>query len=84
MSSDEQVQRVEEALKRLPRPAILYVTEVQEAVKWGVRLQEAGFARSRAFHGSTSAADRKAIDHRPLPEDPNRANLPLWLKNSCA
>jgi ATP-dependent DNA helicase RecQ len=61
MSADEQVQRVEAALKRLPRPAILYVTEVQEAVRWGVRLQEAGFARSRVFHGNTSPADRKAI-----------------------
>ena len=61
MSSEEQVRYVEEALNHLPRPAILYVTEVQEAVKWGARLQQAGFSRSRVFHGSTSAADRKAI-----------------------
>jgi ATP-dependent DNA helicase RecQ len=61
LSSEEQLRNVEEALNHLPRPAILYVTEVQEAVKWGARLQQAGFSRSRVFHGSTPATDRKAI-----------------------
>lgn len=61
VSADEQVQRVSEALRRLPRPAILYVTEVKEARGWGTRLWDAGFSRLRVFHGDTSAADRKEI-----------------------
>ena len=61
LSADDQVARVEEALRRLPRPAILYVTEVQEAERWGARLRQAGFERLRVFHGSTSTVDRRAI-----------------------
>lgn len=61
LSADDQVVRVEEALRRLPRPAILYVTEVQEAERWGARLTRAGFERLRVFHGSTSTVDRRAI-----------------------
>lgn len=61
VQADEQVARVSEALHRLPRPAILYVTEVENARDWGKRLDSAGFVRYRVFHGDTPAADRKAI-----------------------
>jgi superfamily II DNA helicase RecQ len=50
---DEQLERVTEALKRLPRPAILYVTEVREARDWGDRLRSVGFKRFRVYHGDT-------------------------------
>lgn len=61
LSDEEQVLRVDEALRRLPRPAILYVTEVQKADWWGQRLRHIGFRRLRVFHGGTSASERKAI-----------------------
>ncbi|HRQ58638.1 MAG TPA: protein DpdF [Azoarcus taiwanensis] len=61
LSADEQVQRVSEALRRLPRPAILYVTEVKDARAWGERLRDAGFSRWRVFHGDTPSIERKAI-----------------------
>lgn len=59
--AEHQVQRVLEALHRLPRPAIVYVTEVVQAQAWAPRLKEAGFARWRLFHGDTPASERKAI-----------------------
>jgi ATP-dependent DNA helicase RecQ len=61
LSPQDQDVRVEEALRRLPRPAILYVTEVEKADWWGMRLRQAGFERLRVFHGTTSAIDRRAI-----------------------
>ena len=57
----QQVERVLEALHRLPRPAIVYVTEVARAQAWAPRLREAGFSRWRVFHGDTPAAERKTI-----------------------
>lgn len=61
VSSDAQVLYVEEALMRLPRPAILYVTEVSDAIRWGERLRRAGYGRFGVFHGATRATDRRAI-----------------------
>lgn len=52
--------RVEEALSRLPRPAILYVTEVREAIAWHDRLKAAGYGRIAAFHGRTPDDERQA------------------------
>jgi ATP-dependent DNA helicase RecQ len=60
-SDEEQVAWVTEALLHLPRPAILYVTEVEKAKQWGKRLRDLGFRRFRVFHGNTSAANRASI-----------------------
>lgn len=60
---EQQVERVLEALHRLPRPAIIYVTEVAQAQAWSPRLKAAGFARWRVFHGNTPDAERRAIMH---------------------
>ncbi len=50
--------RVLEALMRVPRPAILYVTEVAQAISWADRLSKAGFSRLAAFHGKTADTER--------------------------
>lgn len=51
--------RVVEALYHLPRPAILYVSEVKDAKAWGGRLHNLGFRRMAIFHGETPDHLRK-------------------------
>ncbi|WP_425985270.1 protein DpdF [Ensifer sp. R-19] len=54
------VDRVLEALHHAPRPAVLYVTEVDEANAWYSRLIDAGFRRVRKLHGKTQQHDRES------------------------
>lgn len=60
-TSAEREQRVLEALAHVPRPAILYVTEVKHAMAWMRDIREAGFRRVRMLHGGTSAKEREDI-----------------------
>jgi superfamily II DNA/RNA helicase len=53
--------RVLEALHHVPRPAVLYVTEVAAANTWYNTLIEAGFRRVRKLHGKTGRAEREEI-----------------------
>lgn len=53
------IERVLETLHHAPRPAVLYVTEVDEANAWYARLSEAGFCRVRKLHGKTSQSERE-------------------------
>ena len=53
--------QVLEALHHVPRPAVLYVTEVAAANAWYTRLIEAGFRRVRKLHGKTGRAEREQI-----------------------
>lgn len=55
------IERVIETLHHAPRPAVLYVTEVDEANAWYSRLIAAGFRRMRKLHGRTSRAERESI-----------------------
>lgn len=50
-----------EALHHLPRPLILYVTEVSHAVYFRDELRRAGFAQTECFHGDTEGADRRRL-----------------------
>ncbi|MDF0541185.1 helicase-related protein [Sphingobium sp. H39-3-25] len=50
-----------EALQHLPRPLILYVTEVAQAVRFRDTLREAGFLQTECFHGETKGADRRRL-----------------------
>ena len=50
-----------EALHHLPRPAVLYVTEVAAANAWCTRLTDAGFRRVRKLHGKTGRTEREEI-----------------------
>ena len=60
-SPDERDARVREAVARLPRPAILYVTTVADAEAWFARLKAAGYGRMRLVHGGTSADERGRV-----------------------
>ena len=54
--------RVVEALLRLPRPAILYVTKVEDAEYWYQYLKQTiDFGRIRKVHGGTGAAEREDV-----------------------
>ena len=57
----ERIDRVVEALHHLPRPAVLYVTQVAEADAWHRRLADAGFRRMRKLHGKTGRVERESI-----------------------
>jgi ATP-dependent DNA helicase RecQ len=60
-SEQQRIDRVVEALYHAPRPAVLYVTEVAEAVAWRSRLIETGFGRLRTLHGKTPRREREDI-----------------------
>ena len=53
--------RVLEALHHIPRPAVLYVTEVAEAEMWRKELYDAGFRRLAMLHGSTNRDTREKV-----------------------
>jgi ATP-dependent DNA helicase RecQ len=51
-----------EALRYLPRPAILYVTEVDDAKTWHRKLSnESGYRRVGCFHGETRTRERRRL-----------------------
>lgn len=60
MAPDEAIRKAQvlEALMHLPRPAILYVTEVEDAQEWQRFLFAAGLRRMRVLHGKSSSAHR--------------------------
>ncbi len=53
--------RVLEALRHLPRPAILYVTEQIEAEYWSKLVKEEGYKNSKMIHGGSSNVDREQV-----------------------
>lgn len=53
--------RVLEALHHAPRPAVVYVTEVQHAKDWYSRLKKAGFSRLGVMHGQSRRDEREAV-----------------------
>ena len=57
----ERAARILEALAHVPRPAILYVTEVSHAIAWHETLGKLGYSRLATFHGRTSDSERVAI-----------------------
>jgi len=56
-----QVSAVAEAVLRLPRPAILYLTERDHVVEWRERLWRVGLRRIECFHGETPQKERDRI-----------------------
>lgn len=62
-STDERDARVLEALRHLPRPAVLYLTRQEDAQRWYNLLRETGYARIALVHGgSTTDARRDVVD----------------------
>jgi superfamily II DNA/RNA helicase len=57
----ERERRILEAILMVPRPAILYVTRVDDANAWYDRLRRFGFGRLEKVHGGTSADSRERI-----------------------
>lgn len=58
---EERRRRVVEALDRLPRPAVLYVTSPETAEKWRTSLRSAGFGRIAVVTGRSSGTDRSKV-----------------------
>lgn len=57
----ERQARVLEAMRHAPRPAILYVTRVDDAKDWRERLRESGFTHAEMVHGETPGKERERI-----------------------
>jgi ATP-dependent DNA helicase RecQ len=60
----EKVMRIEELIRFVPRPFILYTTTRSDAKKWFQRLQGAGFKRLACIHGETSNIKREDLIQR--------------------
>ena len=58
---EERKRRVTEALLHMPRPAILYVTEVDHAQEWHRSLRDLGFRRLSMLTGRSSTTDRSRV-----------------------
>lgn len=56
---EEREQRMLEILRHAPRPAILYVTKVQDAIRWHSWCLSQGWIRTGLVHGECSAQDRE-------------------------
>ncbi|RWO03016.1 protein DpdF [Mesorhizobium sp.] len=60
-SEGERQSRVLEAIGHVPRPAILYVTRVNDAKAWSQTLKQSGFPHVETVHGETPNAERERI-----------------------
>lgn len=60
-SAETRQQAVRECAWYLPRPAIFYTTEVEEARRLARLLRQEGFTRVGCFHGETPAAERRSL-----------------------
>ena len=60
-SYEDRKKRVIEALTHMPRPATLYVTQVDHAQEWYRSLRELGFRRISLLTGRSSAAERRRV-----------------------
>jgi ATP-dependent DNA helicase RecQ len=64
-SAEGRAQAVRECAWQLPRPAIYYTTEVEEAKKLtNILAQEEGFIRVACFTGETRASERRSLLNR--------------------
>lgn len=61
LSEQQRSVAVMEAVWRMPRPAILYTTRVDDAVTWKEALTRQGFRRVECFTGETSSRQRRAL-----------------------
>ena len=50
-----------EAILHLPRPMIMYLTEIKKAEAWMLRLKSLGLKRVECFHGETRQSERSRI-----------------------
>jgi ATP-dependent DNA helicase RecQ len=60
-SMEARQRAVRECVWRLPRPAIIYTTEVPEAKRFAQFLRQEGFKRVGCFHGETPGKERRSL-----------------------
>ena len=60
-TADERRARVREAILRVPRPAIVYVTKVDDAYAWKDQARTLGLCRCEAMTGETPTDNRRRI-----------------------
>lgn len=60
-SEVERQTRLFEAVHHVPRPAIVYVTRVDDATGWHEQLRQAGFDHVEMVHGETPNTERERI-----------------------
>jgi ATP-dependent DNA helicase RecQ len=60
-SSEERQERVLEALTRLPRPLVLYVTRPDQAGEWSRLIKAYGFGRAAVVTGETAGQSRRDV-----------------------
>jgi ATP-dependent DNA helicase RecQ len=60
-SDDERTEAVRECAWRLPRPAIYYTTEVEEAKRLADLFAQEGFKHIGCFHGETPVTERRSL-----------------------
>jgi ATP-dependent DNA helicase RecQ len=60
-SPEERLDRIVEAMRHLPRPAIVYVARKIDAEQIARRLRAAGFARTEVFHSDVDSPERLRI-----------------------
>ncbi|MBA3430095.1 MAG: ATP-dependent DNA helicase RecQ [Actinobacteria bacterium] len=70
-TEDARVEAVLEAVKRLPRPLILYTTKVEDAEEWAERLRQAGLKRVGAITGKSTDDMRRTVMQRWRGEGPD-------------
>ncbi|GAB3446579.1 hypothetical protein GCM10027517_29010 [Phycicoccus ginsengisoli] len=78
-TEDDRNKAVLEAVKRLPRPLILYTTRVEDAEHWAVRLRQAGLNRVDAITGKVSDDVRRTVMQRWRGEAPDGAAIATSL-----
>jgi superfamily II DNA/RNA helicase len=60
-SPNDKMARVDELLRHVPRPFILYATKRQDAKEWYNRLRQAGYRRIACVHGETPNDMRERV-----------------------
>ncbi|RNB92519.1 ATP-dependent DNA helicase RecQ [Brevibacillus fluminis] len=60
-NQNEKKERLIESIDYLPRPLIVYTTEVKHAIKLFSEIRTEGYNRVRVFHGDTKQNEREAI-----------------------
>lgn len=64
-----------DAVRRLSRPLVLYVSKVDDAIAWRQVLQDAGIRRVTSVTGRTSEDDRRTVVQRWRGEDTDGAQV---------
>jgi hypothetical protein len=62
-----------DAVRRLPRPLVLYVSKVDDAITWRQTLQDSGIRRVASVTGRSSEDDRRTVVQRWRGEDTDGA-----------